>query len=160
MPDQTAKKMKRIAVFPGSFDPITRGHESIVLRALPLFDKIIIAIGVNAEKKSFFPLEKRLAGVRKVFEDHAGVEVITYGGLTVDLCKKMGIKYILRGLRTSADFEFERSIGQMNKKMLHELETVFLLATPEYTPLNSSIVRDIIRNGGDISAFVPDKYII
>ena len=154
------KEMKKIAVFPGSFDPITRGHESIVLRALPLFDKVIVAIGVNAEKKNFFPLEKRLNGVRRVFEDHSSVEVITYEGLTVDLCRKMDIRYILRGLRTSADFEFERSIGQMNKKMLPELETVFLLATPELTPLNSSVVRDIIRNGGDISAFVPEKFIL
>jgi pantetheine-phosphate adenylyltransferase len=150
--------MKKIAVFPGSFDPITNGHEAIVLRALPLFDKIIVAIGINIEKNYFFPIEKRLKGVRQVFEGHEKVEVITYEGLTVDLCRRLGIRYILRGLRTSADFEFERSIGQMNKKMLPELETVFLLATPELTPLNSSIVRDIIRNGGDVSAFVPAKF--
>jgi pantetheine-phosphate adenylyltransferase len=148
--------MKRIALFPGSFDPITRGHESIVLRALPLFEKIIIAIGVNDQKKCFFPLKKRCEWIRQVFQDYPRIDVITYEGLTVDLCKKNNIRYIIRGLRTSADFEFERSIGQMNKKMLPDLETVFLLTTPEYTALNSYIVRDIIRNGGDASQFIPE----
>ncbi len=148
--------MKKIALFPGSFDPITKGHESIILRALPLFDRIVVAIGVNVEKSYYFPLEKRMIWIRDVFKDFPSVEVITYEGLTVDLCKKLNVKYILRGLRTSADFEFERSIGQMNKMMLPDLETVFLLTTPEHTALNSSIVRDIIRNGGDASPFVPD----
>lgn len=123
-----------------------------------MFDKIVVAIGINVEKHYFFPLEKRMEGVRQVFADHPNVEVISYEGLTVDLCRRMGIRYILRGLRTSADFEFERSIGQMNKKMLPELETVFLLTTPELTPVNSTVVRDIIRNGGDASAFVPERF--
>ncbi len=148
--------MKRIALFPGSFDPITKGHESIILRALPLFEKIVIAIGVNEQKKSFFSLEKRKKWIAQVFRDCPQIEVITYEGLTVDLCKQLGVNYILRGLRTSADFEFERSIGQMNKKMLPDLETVFLLTTPEYTALNSNIVREIIRYGGDVSAFIPE----
>ncbi len=148
--------MKRIALFPGSFDPITKGHESIVLRALPLFEKIIVAIGINDLKKGFYPVEQRSEWIKTVFKDYSDVEVITYEGLTVDLCKKLNIRYIIRGLRTSADFEFERSIGQMNKKMLPDLETVFLLTTPEYTALNSYIVRDIIRNGGDASQFIPD----
>ncbi len=148
--------MERIALFPGSFDPITRGHESIVRRALPLFDKIIVAIGVNEEKKNFFPLEKRKAWIEKVFASIKQVEVVTYTGLTVDVCRELGVGYILRGLRTSADFEFERSIGQMNKKMLPGVETVFLLTTPEYTALNSHIVRDIIRHGGDASSFIPE----
>ena len=150
--------MKKIALFPGSFDPITKGHESIILRALPLFDKIIIAIGVNEQKKSFFPLENRKKWIRLVFEKYDQIDVITYEGLTVDLCKKLNVTYILRGLRTSADFEFERSIGQMNKKMLPELETVFLLTTPEYTALNSNIVREIIRYGGDVSDFIPNGF--
>lgn len=148
--------MKHTALFPGSFDPITKGHESIIRRAIPLFDRIIVAVGINAEKQSFFPLQKRVQWIREVFAGEPAVEVITYEGLTVDTCRKLDVRYILRGLRTSADFEFERSIGQMNKKMFPDLETVFLLTTPEYTALNSSIVRDIIRNGGDASPFVPD----
>jgi len=146
--------MKR-ALFPGSFDPITRGHESIVRRALPLFDEIVIAVGENSTKQSFFSLETRLDWLRLVFEDVPAVKVTTYKGLTVDFCREISADFILRGLRTSADFEFERSIGQMNKKMLPHIETVFFLTTPEYTALNSSIVRDILRFGGDASAFVP-----
>ena len=148
--------MERIAVFPGSFDPITRGHESIIRRAVPLFDSIIIAIGENQEKKSFFDLERRLNWIKAVFADEPAVSVQSYHGLTVDFCKMMNAKFLLRGLRTSADFEFERSIGQINKNLNPDIETVFLLTTPEYTALNSSIVRDIIRNGGDPSQFVPD----
>ncbi len=149
--------MNRIALFPGSFDPITKGHESIILRALPLFDKIIVAIGRNVEKNNFYPIEKRIEWLKKVFNQYASIEIIEYEGLTVDLCKKHNINYILRGLRTSADFEFERTIGQMNKKMMPELETVFLLTIPEHTAINSSVVRDIIRNGGDARQFVPDQ---
>lgn len=149
--------MKPIALFPGSFDPITRGHESIVVRAIPLFEKIIIAIGHNSEKQGLFPVEKRMEWIRLVFKDHPSVEIIEYQGLTVDLCRKLGVRFILRGLRTSADFEFERSIGQMNKKMHPDIETVFMLTVPEHTAITSSIVRDIIRNGGDASQFVPDQ---
>lgn len=148
---------KKVAIFPGSFDPVTRGHESIILRALPLFDKIIVAIGYNAEKQGFFPIEKRVEWLNKVFEDYPSIEVKTYTGLTVEFCRSNNVRYIIRGLRTSADFEFERSIGQVNKQMYPELETVFLLTTPEHTALNSSIVRDIIRHNGDASPFVPDK---
>ena len=149
--------MKPIALFPGSFDPITKGHQSIVLRAIPLFEKIIIAIGHNSEKRGMFPIEKRMEWVRMVFKNHPSIEVIDYKGLTVDLCRQLNINFILRGLRTSADFEFERSIGQMNKKMMPELETVFMLTVPEHTAVTSSIVRDIIRNGGDVSQFVPGE---
>jgi pantetheine-phosphate adenylyltransferase len=148
--------MERIAVFPGSFDPITKGHESIILRAIPLFDHIIVAIGENSEKKGFFTLERRINWIRAVFAGHPSVSVQSYQGLTVDLCRKMNAKFLLRGLRTSADFEFERSIGQINKNLDPSIETVFLLTTPEYTALNSSIVRDILRNGGNPSQFVPD----
>jgi pantetheine-phosphate adenylyltransferase len=148
--------MERVAVFPGSFDPITRGHESIIRRAVPLFDHIIIAIGENPEKKCFFPLEKRIEWIRAVFSGEPAVSVLSYQGLTVDFCKKMNARFLLRGLRTSADFEFERSIGQINKNLNPEIETVFLLTTPEHTALNSSIVRDILRNGGDPSQFVPE----
>jgi pantetheine-phosphate adenylyltransferase len=147
--------MDKIAVFPGSFDPFTIGHESIVLRALPMFDKIIFMIGYNTNKQSFFKLSKRLHWVQRVFAGEPKVEVMEHEGLTVDFCKKAGASYILRGLRTSSDFEYERAIAQMNKKLYPTIETVFLLTMPEHTPINSSIVRDIILHGGDASMFLP-----
>ncbi|MEN8226328.1 MAG: pantetheine-phosphate adenylyltransferase [Bacteroidota bacterium] len=149
--------MNRIAVFPGSFDPITLGHQSIIERACELFDMIIVAIGENAEKKSYFDIIQRLEWIDKVFAYEEKVSVARYSGLTVDFCRQVNAGFILRGLRTSADFEFERSIGQMNKKMHPEIETVFLLTAPEHTSLNSSIVRDILRHGGDASQFVPEQ---
>lgn len=149
--------MKRIAVFPGSFDPITKGHESIILRGIPLFDEIIVAIGLNAEKSAYFPIEQRLQWISEVFKDIPKVTVTGYSGLTVDFCRKSGALYILRGLRTSADFEFERSVGQVNKKLYPEIESVFLLTNPEYASLTSSIVREVHRYGGDVSQFVPDR---
>jgi len=148
--------MKNIAVFPGSFDPITRGHESIIRRALPLFDKIIIAIGENPEKLSYFPLEKRIQWLEQIFAGESRIEIQTYNGLTVNFCHAVDAKYILRGLRTSADFEFERTIGQVNKVIFPEIETVFLLTIPEYTALSSSVVRELLRNGGDVDKFVPE----
>lgn len=148
--------MIKSAVFPGSFDPITRGHESVIRRALPLFDEIYVAVGMNAEKKSYFTIGQRLDFIRKVFADVPAIKVVQYEGLTVEFCKKLNARYILRGLRTSADFEFERSIGQINKKLYPEIETVFFLTDPQYTSLNSSIVRDILRHGGDASQFVPE----
>ncbi len=147
--------MEKVAVFPGSFDPFTVGHESIALRALTIFDKIIIAVGYNASKKSFFPLEQRLAIIRKVFENEPRIEVISYEGLTVELCKRIKVNNILRGLRTSADFEFERAVGQVNKAMLNELETVFLLTAPEHSSVNSTVIRDILLHHGDPSQFLP-----
>ncbi len=148
--------MKKTAVFPGSFDPITKGHESIILRALPLFDEIHIAIGLNAEKKAYFSIEQRMEWINDIFQDFPKVKVVTYSGLTIDYCKKANAGFIVRGLRTAADFEFERSIGQINKQLYEDIETIFLLSTPEHTPLNSSIVRDILRHGGDPSRYVPD----
>ncbi len=147
--------MTRIAVFPGSFDPITRGHENVIRRSLPLFDKVIVAIGENSDKKYFFPLEQRLEWIRQTFADCSQVEAGHYSGLTVDYCLTRKAGFILRGLRTSADFEFERSIGQVNRKIKGGIETIFILADPEFTALNSSIVRELIRYGGDISDFVP-----
>lgn len=146
---------QKIAIFPGSFDPFTVGHESVVRRASMLFDKIIIMIGYNSEKKSFFPLEQRMKWINRIFEDSENISVETYEGLTVDFCRKVGARYILRGLRTAADFEFERAIAQVNKQMYPEIETIFLLTIPEHTPINSTIVRDIIRHGGDPSRFIP-----
>jgi pantetheine-phosphate adenylyltransferase len=147
--------MKKVAVFPGSFDPITRGHESIIKRALPLFDELYVSIGENAEKKTFFSIDQRIKMLEMVFGNEPKIKVTRYKGLTVEYCRQIGAVYILRGLRTSADFEFERSIGQINRKLNTNIETVFLLTDPEYTSLNSSIVRDILRHDGDASPFVP-----
>lgn len=147
--------MERIAIFPGSFDPFTIGHESIVTRALPMFDKIVIMIGYNANKKSFFPIKKRLKWINQVFKDEQKVEVRTHEGLTVDFCKEVKAQYILRGIRTSADFEYERAIAQVNKKMHPEIESIFLLTLPEHTPVMATIVRDIVLHGGDASMFLP-----
>lgn len=147
--------MKNIAIFPGSFDPITVGHVSIIKRALPLFEKVIIAIGMNAEKKSMFPFEQRAEWIRQVFKKEPKVVVETYSGLTVDFCKQQEAGFILRGLRTAADFEFERGIGQVNRKLGPGIETLFLLTEACHTPISSSIVRDVIRHGGDVSSMVP-----
>jgi pantetheine-phosphate adenylyltransferase len=148
---------RRIAVFPGSFDPFTIGHESIVKRALPLFDKIIIAIGKNTNKDDYFSLDKRIEWINTVFADENKVEVVAYSGLTVDFCKETGAQYILRGVRTSSDFEYERAIGQMNRAMDTKIETIFLLTQPEHTFITSTIVRDVIRHGGDASRFLPKR---
>lgn len=149
--------MEKVAIFPGSFDPFTVGHESIVLRALELFDKIVIAVGYNTTKSSFFPIEKRLDLIKTVFSNEPKVEVISYQGLTIDLCRKLNVKYLLRGLRTAVDFEFERAVGQANKAMYPEIESVFLLTDPEHTHINSSIVRDILIHHGDPSKFLPQS---
>lgn len=149
--------MQNIAVFPGSFDPVTRGHESVVRRALPLFDKIIVAIGENSGKQGYFPIEQRLEWLKQTFGEEEKIEIRSYAGLTVTLCKEAGAKYILRGLRTAVDFEFERGIGQMNRDIEPEVETVFLLCDPEYTALSSSIVREIHRHGGEIRGFLPKR---
>lgn len=147
--------MSKVAIFPGSFDPITVGHESIVYRTLDLFDKIILAVGHNENKKAFFPLEKRLSMINDVFGQHPKIEITQYQDLTVDLCKRVGAKYIIRGLRTSADFEYERAIAQVNKAMYPDIESVFILTMPEHTSINSTIVREILRYGGDASKFLP-----
>lgn len=147
--------MEKIAVFPGSFDPFTVGHENIVLRALSLFDKIIVAIGVHSTKQPLLKLESRVKMVNQVFQSSEQVSVDFFEGLTVDYCRKVKATHMLRGIRTSADFEYERAIAQINKRMLPSVESVFLLTTPEHTPVNSTIIRDIIRNGGDASLFLP-----
>jgi pantetheine-phosphate adenylyltransferase len=147
--------MKKIAVFPGSFDPFTIGHEAIVRRALSLFDEIIIAIGANALKKSYYPLAARKELITKVFRDEPRIRIDHYEGLTVDYCKKNNAGFLIRGLRTAADFEFERAIGQVNRVLAPDIESVFILTVPEHSHINSSIVRDIIRSGGDASMFVP-----
>lgn len=146
----------RKAVFPGSFDPITLGHVDIIKRAIPLFDEIIIAIGVNAKKNYMFTVEQRMKFIQNEFFADDKVSVETYKGLTVDYCKQINADFILRGLRNPADFEFEKAIAQTNRK-LSGIETVFLLTSAETSYISSSIVRDVLRNGGDASSLVPNS---
>jgi pantetheine-phosphate adenylyltransferase len=152
--------MIKRAMFPGSFDPITRGHENIIRRALPLFDEIVVAVGINIEKRGFFSVEDRVKWIQNVFEGEPKIKVMSYSGLTVDFCREINAQYLLRGLRTSADFEFERTVGQVNKRLNPGIETVFLLTMPEFTSINSSIVRDVYKNGGDVSLFIPDAVVL
>lgn len=149
--------MTKIAVFPGSFDPFTLGHYDIILRAMPLFAEIIIAVGENSTKNALFSVEKRLLMIQEVFSQYPKIKAESYPGLTVDFCRQKRAHYLLRGLRTAADFEFERSIAHSNKILFPELETVFLLTAPEYSFITSTIVREIFKNKGDISGFVPKE---
>lgn len=149
--------MKRIAVFPGTFDPITIGHVNIIERGLPLFDEIIVGIGHNSSKAALFQLEQRLQWISDIFKNHTNVRGEVYEGLTVDFCKKAGANYILRGLRNMADFDYEKNIAQMNKLVAPGVETVFLMCDPTYTPISSSVVRDLIRNGGNTAPFLPKE---
>jgi pantetheine-phosphate adenylyltransferase len=144
------------AIFPGSFDPITLGHYDIIKRSLPLFDEIIIAIGINADKKYMFSLDERKRFIQEAFADEHKISVISYEGLTIDLCKKLDAEFILRGLRNPADFEFEKAIAHTNRR-LSKIETVFLLTAAQTSFISSSIVRDVIRNGGDYKVLVPDS---
>lgn len=148
--------MKRVAVFPGSFDPFTTGHENVITRSLGLFDQIIIAIGTHSQKTNHFTVEQRLAMISDLYRSEPRVVVDRYSGLTIDYAVRSGARYLLRGLRTSADFEYERAIAQVNRKMQPEIETVFLLTAPELTPVTSTIVREILRHGGDVSMFIPE----
>lgn len=145
----------RRAIFPGSFDPLTLGHSDIIQRGVTLFDELIIAIGSNAEKKYMFTIEQRMQFIKAAFKSEPKIKVRTYRGLTVDFCKKMDAQFILRGLRNPADFEFEKAIAHTNRK-LSEIETVFLLTSSGKSYISSSIVRDVIRNGGDYTGLVPD----
>ncbi|WP_313806899.1 pantetheine-phosphate adenylyltransferase [Flavobacterium sp.] len=147
----------RKAIFPGSFDPITLGHYDIIKRALPLFDEIVIAIGVNAEKKYMFTLEERKKFIEEAFKDEPKVSVVTYEGLTVELCHKLNAQFILRGLRNPADFEFEKAIAHTNRQLVTDVETVFLLTAIDTSHISSSIVRDVIRNGGNYKFLVPES---
>jgi pantetheine-phosphate adenylyltransferase len=151
--------MKTVAIFPGSFDPFTVGHENVIIRGLDLFDKIIVAVGYNSNKSDFFSIDQRLEWINLVFANESRVTVEKYTGLTVEFARQVGAKHILRGIRTSADFEYERAIAQVNKAMT-DIDSVFLLTTPEHTHVNSSIVRDIIKHGGDASQFLPKQIVI
>jgi len=149
--------MSKIAVFPGSFDPITIGHVDIVKRALPLFDKIIVAIGINTQKKYLIDLEDRLHWLKKVFHDEAKIEIASYEGLTINFCKEQKAEYILRGIRSAADFEYEKTIAHLNFAMDKQLETILILSRAEFGSISSTIVREIIKGKGDVSKFVPKE---
>lgn len=145
----------KIALFPGSFDPITKAHVDILKRALPLFDKVYVGVGLNSNKKPLLEPEKRLEMIKAVFYDEPKLEMITYEGLTVDFCKKIGASHMIRGIRTVSDFEYEKAIAQMNHALIPEIESIFIVSKPGYSSISSTIVRDILRYGGDVTQFVP-----
>ena len=149
--------MKKIAVFPGSFSPFTYGHLSIVNRMTPLFDKIIIAIGKNSLKSDIYPFEKNIKWIEKVIKHHKKINVISYDGLTVEICKKYNASYIIRGVRDEKDFEFEKKVAQNNKELDSNIETLIITTLPRYSHISSTIVRDIIKNNGDVSKLVPNS---
>jgi pantetheine-phosphate adenylyltransferase len=150
---------QRICLFPGTFDPVTLGHVDIINRALPLFDKIVVGIGVNSAKNPMFSAEQRLAWFKEIYEHEPKVESTAFEGLTVNFCKTIGAKFILRGIRFVSDFEYEKSIADANRTMDKNIETVFLTGEPKYTSVASTIVRDILKNGGDASPFLPEAVI-
>ena len=149
--------MNRIAIFPGSFSPFSLGHKAVVDSALPLFDKIIIAVGNNPEKNQYFSIKKRLKWINDVYKNMPNIRVERYEGLTVDFCKTVNANFIVRGLRDSHDFKFEKNIAQMNKKLNARIETIFIITPPDLSHISSTILRDIIKNGGDISTFIPKE---
>jgi len=149
--------MSRICLFPGTFDPITLGHEDIINRAIPLFDKIIVGIGINTSKEPMFSAEQRLEWINNIYKDFDEVEGAIYEGLTIDYCRKIGAKFILRGIRYVSDFEYEKTIADANRALDKTIETVFLTGEPKYTSVASTIVRDIIKNHGDASPFLPEE---
>jgi pantetheine-phosphate adenylyltransferase len=150
--------MKKIALFPGSFDPFTNGHHDIVLRGLTLFDEIIIAIGYNSGKSNrYFPIDFMISKIQETFQKHPQIKVQTYSELTAEYAKRNGANYLLRGLRNTTDFEYENSIAQVNRHLNKSLESVFLITSPEWASLSSSIIREVHRYNGDVSGFLPYK---
>ena len=146
----------RICLFPGTFDPITYGHIDIIDRSLRLFDKLVIGIGINANKQPMFSAEQRMHWIKRIYSNEPKIDCVTYEGLTVDCCKRLDATYILRGIRYVSDFEYEKAIADMNRSLDGGIESVFLTCLPKYTSVASTLVRDVIRNGGDVSQFVPD----
>lgn len=147
----------KIALFPGSFDPVTKAHVDILKRSISLFDKVVIGIGINSTKQALLPIEARKKMLEAVFADEPKVEIQTYSGLTVDFCKEIGANNMIRGIRTVSDFEYEKAIAQMNHALVPEIESIFIVSKPGYSSISSTIVRDILRNKGDISQFVPKE---
>ncbi len=148
---------KRIAIFPGSFDPFTNGHKDIVLRGLKLFDEVIISIGHNTGKKRYFDIDLMLEKINETFADYDNIKVIVYDQLTAELARQHNARYLLRGLRNTTDFEYENSISQVNRHLFEELETVFLITSPAHAYINSTIIREVHRYQGDISSYIPYK---
>jgi pantetheine-phosphate adenylyltransferase len=146
---------KRIALFPGTFDPITIGHQDIINRSLPLFDQLFIGIGRNSNKEPMFSEDQRLGWIREIYKDNPKVQAVVYEGLTVRACQEVGAKFILRGIRYVNDFEYEKAIADMNRSLDHDIETIFLTCLPQYTSVASTLVRDVLRNGGDALQFLP-----
>lgn len=149
--------MQRICLFPGTFDPITKGHVDVIRRSVSLFDKLVIGVGINSSKQPMFSVEQRCDWMREIFKDDMRIEVSGYEGLTIDYCKQIGANYILRGIRYIADFEYEKAIADMNRMLAPEIETIFLTCSPEYSTISSTLVRDVIRNKGNVSLFVPKE---
>lgn len=147
--------MQRICLFPGTFDPVTLGHTDIIDRALPLFDKLIIGIGRNVNKQPMFSEQQRLEWLNAIYKDNDKVEAVVYDGLTVNCCKEVGAHFILRGIRYVNDFEYEKAIADMNRSIADHIETIFLTCLPQYTSIASTLVRDVLKNGGDVSRFLP-----
>ena len=151
--------MQRICLFPGTFDPVTLGHTDIINRALPLFDKIVVGIGINAAKNPMFTADQRKIWFEEIYKDEPKLTVETYDGLTIKFCQSIGANFILRGIRYVSDFEYEKTIADANRTMDSKIETIFLTGEPKYTSVASTIVRDILRNGGDASPFLPEAVI-
>jgi len=149
--------MQRICLFPGTFDPITLGHVDVIHRAVSLFDRLVIGVGINSSKQPMFTIEQRTDWISEIFKDEPRIEVAGYEGLTVDYCRKLGAKYILRGIRYVSDFEYEKAIADMNRMLVPDIETIFLTCAPLYSTISSTLVRDVIRNGGDASMFMPPE---
>jgi len=149
--------MQRICLFPGTFDPITLGHVDVIKRSVSLFDKMIIAIGKNSQKAPMFTIEQRMAWIEEIFKDYPQISVMSYEGLTINFCKEVGAQYMIRGIRYISDFEYEKAIADMNRMLMPEVETLFLTCAPEYSTISSTIVRDVIRNNGDVSKIVPKE---
>lgn len=149
--------MQRICLFPGTFDPITKGHVDVIQRSVSLFDKLVIGIGTNSSKAPMFSVEQRCNWIREIFKNEPRIEVTGYEGLTINYCKEIGAEYILRGIRYIADFEYEKAIADMNRMLEPSIETIFLTCSPQYSTISSTLVRDVIRNNGNVSLFVPDE---
>ena len=148
--------MQRICLFPGTFDPVTFGHTDVIDRAIDLFDELVIGIGINAGKQPMYSIEQRVAWIKEIYKDQPKIKVASYEGLTVNFCKQINAKFILRGIRYVSDFEYEKAIADMNRMMDESIETIFLTCSPRYSTVASTLVRDVIRHGGDASQFVPE----